>query len=349
MRNFALSPPAAERNRQCLCGSGGLPRFTIGSFPGNVNPFLEVSTGFFGFLWVLCCFGHVDGFQLPVFTRKFRDAVWRTIRGPVVVICWFPVVASGSPSKQRGLAAGGERFVEEVDDGCGEAEAVDDGLDEGGPGDLFGGQGGGDAPLAAEDEIDGGVVGEEAFGGPGEGLAVDGLEEAFEARLSEEAAELDVAGGAGSGEVAADGEELLALGHVDACGDGDGGGADVEVEATARGLFESGAGPPGGGVDLVGALVRGEADVAVDAHQDFLGWADVVGREAEHGGVDLGDDGEHGCFELVLEDVTAGFEPGAVVVALEPREELEGGRVEVGGHLGMVAGGCGPEEFGARK
>jgi len=69
----------------------------------------------------------------------------------------------------------GEGLIEEVDDGGGKAEAVDDLLNEAGAGGVFGGKGGGDAPLAAEDEVDGGVVGEEALGGSGEWMALDGL------------------------------------------------------------------------------------------------------------------------------------------------------------------------------
>ena len=256
--------------------------------------------------------------------------------------------ARAGRSEERAFG-GKERLVEQVDDGGCEAEAVDDLADEGGAGGVLGGKGGADAPLPAENEIDGRVVGEEALGGAGEGLAVDGLHEPAEAGGGEVATELGVAGAAGAGEVAADGEELVALGHVDAGGDGDLGGADVAVEASAGGLFEAGAGPPGGGVGLVGALVFGEADVAVDAHEALVRGADVGGGEKEHRLVDLGEDGEHGGFELLLVDVPAGFEPGAVVVAFEAAEEFEGGFVEVGGHRGMVVGSVGWRVCGARS
>ncbi len=243
--------------------------------------------------------------------------------------------------KDGAFGGGREGFVDQVDDGGGETEAIDDLADKGGAGGVLGGEGGGDAPLAAEEEVDGWVVGKEALGRAGEGLAVDGLHELAEAGSGEETAKLGVAAGAGVGEVAADGEELVSLRHVDPGGDGDLGGVDVEVEAAAGGFFEAGAGPPGGGVRLVRALVAGEADITVDAHERLLRGADVLGGEGEHGFVDLGDDGEHGLLELALEDVAAGFEPEAVVVAFEAAKEAEGGGGEVGRHEGMVPGGGG--------
>ncbi len=122
--------------------------------------------------------------------------------------------------------------------------------------------------------------------------------------------------------MAADGEELFALWHVDAGGDGDFGGVEGEVEASAGGFFEPVAGPPGGHAGFVGRLVGAEADVAVDAHHGFLRWADVLGGEVEHGFVDGGEEGEHGGFEGGLVEGLARLEPFAVVIALEAAEEF---------------------------
>ncbi len=235
-------------------------------------------------------------------------------------------------SKDRPFAGEGEWLVKEVDYGRGEAEAVDDFADECGSKGLLCGEGGGDAPLAAEDEIDGGIVGEEAFGGAGKRLAVGGLHALEQARRGEELSELGMAASAGVGEVPAYGEELIALGHVDAGGDGDFGRVNVEVEAGPGGFLETISGPPGSGVSFVGALVFGEADVAVDAHHDLLRWPDVFGGEGEHGLANLADDGEHGGFELAFIGGATLLEPGAVIVALEPAKEGEGGFGEVRGH-----------------
>lgn len=330
------------------------PKFTFGSFRGFVNGFYGLFSRLYGFYGDLCRFEHL----LPVVAVGFGAALWREVvvscgetrgarwclRGSLLGVLKrgrFPGADLPMRLKDGAFGRGREGFVEQVDDGGGETKAVDDFADEGGANGVLGGEGGGDAPLAAEEEVDGRVVGKEAFGRAGEGLAVDGLHELAEAGGGEETAELGVAAGASVGEVAADGEELVSLGHVDPGGDGDLGGVDVEVEAAAGGFFEAGASPPGGGVRLVRALVAGEADITVDAHERFLRGADVLGGEGEYGFVDLGDDGEHGLLELALEDVAAGFEPEAVVVAFEAAKEAEGGGGEVGRHEGMVPGGGG--------
>jgi hypothetical protein len=218
--------------------------------------------------------------------------------------------------------------VEEVDEGGGEAEVGGDVLGEGGLEGAIEGESGGGAPLAVEEEVEGGVVGGEAFGGSGELEAIELGEGGAELFGGDDAAVVFVV----VEEVAADGEELLALGHVDARGDGEGFAVDLEVVAAAGGLLEALAGPPGGDVVLVGALVVREADVAVDAHGDLLRRADVVRGEVEEVLIDLGDEGEHGGFELALVEGLALVEPGAVVVALEGAEELGCGGGEVGGH-----------------
>lgn len=187
---------------------------------------------------------------------------------------------------------------------------------------------GADTPLAAADEVDGGIVGAEAFGRAAERQAFEGLQEGFEFFAGEDLAELGVV----VDEVAADGEELLALGHVDAGGDDDFVGADVEVEASAGGLFEAGAGPPCSLVRFVRAFVGAEARVAVDAEECLLRRAYVFGGEGEHGLVDLGDEREHGSFDLALVGGLAIVEPGAVVVALEAAEELDRFGGKVSGH-----------------
>jgi hypothetical protein len=136
---------------------------------------------------------------------------------------------------------------------------------------------------------------------------------------------------------AAEGEELIALRHVDACGDQDGRGADLQIEAAAGGLFHAAARPPGRKMGLVGQLVFAEACVAVDAHDDFISRADVIGGEALQGGVDLVDECEDRGAEAALIDVATGFEPLAVVVAFEAAEELEGVGGEVRWHNGFDA------------
>lgn len=133
------------------------------------------------------------------------------------------------------------------------------------------------------------------------------------------------------GEMTAEGEELFALGHVGAGGDDELGAGEVEVEACAGGFLEAIAGPPGGDVVLVGALVGAEAGVAVDAHHDLGGRADVLGGEVEHGVVEACDEGEHGFFEVAFEVGFALVEPVAVVVAFEGAEEFEGCEGEMWG------------------
>ena len=183
-----------------------------------------------------------------------------------------------------------------------------------------------------EEEIGGGRVGREAAGRAGEGGGFQFVHGGAEFLVREQGAELGVVGG----DVAAEGEELLARGHVDAGGDGDIFGADVEVEAGAGG-FRGPRGPPGGDVGLVRALVGGETRVAVDAHHGLVRRADVVGREVFEGVVDLFDEGEHGSFELALVDGLARIEPEAVVMAGERAEEFEGFGSEVGGHKAVVS------------
>ena len=133
------------------------------------------------------------------------------------------------------------------------------------------------------------------------------------------------------GEVTAEGEKLFAIGHVNAGGDNEFRTGEVEVEAGTRGFGEAFAGPPRGDVVFVGALVCAEAGVAVDAHHDLVGWADVLGGEAEHGFIEAGDEGEHWVLEVALEEGLALVEPVAVVVAFEGAEKFQGGGGEVGG------------------
>ncbi len=97
----------------------------------------------------------------------------------------------------------------------------------------FGGEAGAEAPLAAADEVVGGVFLAEALGGAGEGETLGGFPLGGE--------ELTKFGGTGElaeppvvfGEVTAEGEELFALGHVDAGGDDELGAGEMEVEAGA--------------------------------------------------------------------------------------------------------------------
>ena len=191
-------------------------------------------------------------------------------------------------------------------------------------GSVFGGKTGAQAPLAAADEVVGGVVFAEALGGTGEGEALGGFplwgEEASKFGGLGEGAELLVV----LGEVAAESEELFALGHVNAGGDDELGAGEVQVEASAGGLLETFASPPSGDVVLVRSLVRAEAGVAVDAHHDLGGRADVLGGEGEHLFVEAGDEGEHGCFEVALKEGFALVEPVAIVIAFEGSEEFDG-------------------------
>lgn len=236
---------------------------------------------------------------------------------------------SDAPFLEEGFARFGEDGgVKELNDGGGCFEALDDLLEEHRAGGGFGREVRGDSPLAADEEVHGGRVGWETLGRAGELLAVELAHEGAEFFGGEEAAHLFVV----QLEVSADGEKLFALGHVDAGGDDDLVGPDVEVEAPAGGLLEPGAGPPCPLMRLVGALVGGEADVAVDAEGGLLRGLHIVGGEAQHGLVDGGDNGEGGGLDLLLVDGLSRVEPVAVVVALESAKELQGfGRVVRGG------------------
>ena len=186
------------------------------------------------------------------------------------------------------------------------------------------------APVFCAQQIVGGIAGGEAFGQPCERLGIDGRKACafgFEQLLDGRA----IRGVVGT-HPAAEGEQLFAFGHVDAGGDHDLLRADLKVEAGARGFFHAAAGPPGREVGFVRELVFAEADVAIDAHGDLVGRADVLGREGFEGEVDLVDESEHGGFERVLEGVAARFKPVAVVVSGEAAEEFEGVWREVRGH-----------------
>jgi len=263
----------------------------------------------------------------------------RRFRGCSVDVLWWLELGPAEPpkkgrSEERALSGGCERLVEEGHKGGGESEPVNDLADEGWPGSVHRGEDGGDAPLALQDEVESGILRKESLGGAGEGLAVDRLHDFGKAGAGDKAAKLVMTGCSGSREVAADSQELVTFGHVAASGDGDLGGVDVEVEAGSGGFFEAGARPPGSGVDFVGALVLGEADIAVDAHQGLLRGPDVLGSEGEQGLVDLSKDGEHGRLQFPFKDVAPSFKPGAVVVALEAAEKAERGCGEVGWHQG---------------
>jgi PadR family transcriptional regulator PadR len=230
----------------------------------------------------------------------------------------------------RGVGCG-QGGVEEVDQGAGGAVSAEDLAGELLVEDGRGGEGGGESPAGGQEEVEGGMAGGEAFGGAGEGVAGVGGEEAIESWGAEEAAE----GGVTFKQAGAEGAQLGGGGHVEAGGDVDLGGGEVEVVAGTGGPGHAGAGPPGGEVGFVGALVRGEAGIAVDAEQGLLGRADVGGGEAGHGEGDLADEGEHGGFQLLLEEFAAGFEPLAAVVAGEAAEEAQG----VFGEAGQAGAG----------
>ena len=87
---------------------------------------------------------------------------------------------------------------------------------------------------------------------------------------------------------------------------------------------------------LVGGLVGGEADVAVDAEGSLLRRANVFGGELEEGVVDLGDELLHGSLEDLLIGLLAGVEPVAVVVFGQVAEELQAGFGEVRCHVSIL-------------
>lgn len=193
-------------------------------------------------------------------------------------------------------------------------------------------EGGGDAPLAPADELGGGMVGGKSFGIAGEGVGVVEGEAAQEATVFDEGSELLVV----LKEMAADGEELVWGRHVEACGEDELSAGEVEVVAGAGGFWHAGAAPPCGDVRLVGGFVGGEAGVAIDAEHDAVGGAYVAGGEADDGGVDGFDEGEHRSLDLSLVNGATGLEPLAAVVAAEAAEKAEGFLVEVGdGVLGV--------------
>ena len=190
------------------------------------------------------------------------------------------------------------------------------------------------APVFCAQKFTGSGIGGEAFGHAGEGLGING-EEVCAFGL-EKLLDGGAIGRVVRAHPAAEGEELLALRHVDASGKHDLLRADLQIEAAAGGLLHAAPRPPGGEVGFVGELVFAEADVTIDAHGDLVRWADVFGCEVFEGGVDLVDESEHGCLERALVDFAAGFEPFAVVVAGEAAEELEGLGREVRGHGSIV-------------
>jgi hypothetical protein len=71
---------------------------------------------------------------------------------------------------------------------------------------------------------------------------------------------------------------------------------------------------PGAGVGLVGRLVPGETDVAVDPEHRALGVADDLGRDGAQLGVERLDEPAHRLPHLPLVAVTVGLEPGLLVV-----------------------------------
>ena len=221
---------------------------------------------------------------------------------------------------------GGDGRVERVDDGRGDAEVADDGGGKRRLERFRRRERGGEAPLAALDEIKRGVIFGEAFGRAGERVAFEFFERAADRRAAQELAEFGVV----IEEPVADGGELVFFRHVRAGGDDELLGRDMEVVAGAGGFAQPLVRPPGGDVAFVGALVVAEAGVAVDAEHALFRGAHVVGSEVEHGLGDFADDGEHRLFELGFVDGLARSEPGAVVVAGEVAQEGEGCGAEVG-------------------
>jgi hypothetical protein len=238
--------------------------------------------------------------------------------------------------------------VEGVDEGCGDAEAANDFASEGGIERGVGGEDCVNAPTLGADEFVCGIVVGEALGHACEGVALaecEGVGAGFQELLEGGAIGLVM-----FAHPAAEGEQLFALGHVDAGGDHDFLRADLEVEASAGGLLHAAARPPGGEVGFVGQLIFAEADVAIDAHGDFVGRTDVVGGEVDHAGVDFVDEGEHGGFDGALVEGAAGLEPVAVVVAGEAAEELEGFGGEDSGHgSSMRREDCGAQRRKRRR
>jgi len=227
---------------------------------------------------------------------------------------------------EEGFAGSGRQGgVEEGDEGGGGAEEAQDLWDQGGGQGQGGGELGGEAPLALEDEVGGGICGVEALGTARHFDAVEG----FEALGAEGLADLFVV----VEEHAADGEELIFFWHVGAGGDCDLLGVELEVEAGAGGFFKALASPPGGYVGLVRQLVGAESDVAVDAHGALGGLAEVVGGEGLEALVDGGDDFQERGLERGFVGRLVGVEPVAVVVTGQRAEELQrcGGEVRLHG------------------
>src|ERR1035441_9743276 len=68
---------------------------------------------------------------------------------------------------------GGDGGIESIDDGRDQLEVADDGGGEARVEGSVGGEGGAESPLAALDEIEGGVIFREALGRAGEGVAFE--------------------------------------------------------------------------------------------------------------------------------------------------------------------------------
>src|ERR1700761_8665064 len=100
---------------------------------------------------------------------------------------------SGSVSKDRPFIGFGQSAVEQLNQGGGTFEAGDDLFGEAGRERELAGELRRDAPLALQDEIEGGVVFGEAFGAARHPVAVEGSQLAFEVFGADESAVLGVA------------------------------------------------------------------------------------------------------------------------------------------------------------
>ncbi len=124
-----------------------------------------------------------------------------------------------------------------------------------------------------------------------------------------------------------------AVGMPDAGADEDLAGLEVEVEARGVGVLARLVAELDAGVGLVGALVLGEAHVAVDAEERAADRPRIgveVGADLGQARPEIADELLRRMAQLLLVALLVGLEPLAVVVGLEVAQELEELRAEVG-------------------
>lgn len=208
---------------------------------------------------------------------------------------------------------------EELHEGDHDAEAVDNGFEE------SRGSGEGGSKLDVEDvvleaeEIGSRMIGGEAARNARKLLGLESAEEFANFPVGQNAAEFFEV----TGDMPANGEQLMRVGHIDAAADGNFLVRDSEVIAAVAARIGTMAMESGSNVLLIGFLVLAKADVAIDAEDGLAGIRFVFGSEIAERGVESVNQLTHGLLDFLFEERFAGKKPFAVVVAGKAAEELE--------------------------